>query len=169
MGQEHGEMGGDQLPFTILEPMTMLTDYVLSAACIFFAVRLFQKVAAGGKSALRLWALGFVSTAIAGLVGGTYHGFAFYIAGDLHRSLWNITLFQIGLGSAFMISGALTSAISRRDEATQWLIGGVVLSLLGLGVQQGGIGLGPNFNHNDLYHCVQIGALYLFYRGARLC
>jgi hypothetical protein len=30
-----------------------------------------------------------------------------------------------------------------------------------------GIALHPHFNHNDLYHVVQIAAMLLFYRGIR--
>jgi len=50
----------------------------------------------------------------------------------------------------------------------RWLCAGVVLALIAAGVQVGGLDLHPRFNHNDLYHLLQGGALYLFYRGGRL-
>ena len=42
------------------------------------------------------------------------------------------------------------------------------MTLLGAIVQQSGISLHRHFNHNDLYHVVQIIGLYLLYRGVRL-
>jgi hypothetical protein len=34
-------------------------------------------------------------------------------------------------------------------------------------VQATGLAPHPNFNHNDLYHVIQIAAMVLLYRGAR--
>jgi len=53
-------------------------------------------------------------------------------------------------------------------ERAKWLISGVVVSVAAAGVQQGEFTLHRHFNHNDLYHLVQMGALYLLYRGARV-
>lgn len=47
---------------------------------------------------------------------------------------------------------------------------GVALVLVGAAGQQAGIGLHPvHFDHNALYHVVQMVALYLLYRCARDC
>ncbi|MDA0206862.1 MAG: hypothetical protein O3A53_16985 [Acidobacteria bacterium] len=53
-----------------------------------------------------------------------------------------------------------------RDPAGSWLAAGVVVSFLAAGVQLSGLTLAENFNHNDLYHVIQMIALVLFYRGA---
>ena len=53
-------------------------------------------------------------------------------------------------------------------ERAKWLILGVVVAFTAAGIQQGELTLHRHFNHNDLYHLVQMGALYLFYRGARV-
>lgn len=53
-------------------------------------------------------------------------------------------------------------------ESTKWIIGGVLVSVGGAGIQQSGFALDENFNHNDLYHIIQMGAAYLFYKGARI-
>ena len=37
------------------------------------------------------------------------------------------------------------------------------VSIVGLVIQQGHVSLHPSFNHNDLFHCVQIVALLLFF------
>lgn len=54
----------------------------------------------------------------------------------------------------------------RRDPAGLSLATGVVVSFLAAGIQQSGLALAEYFNHNDLYHVVQMFALVLFYRGA---
>ena len=59
------------------------------------------------------------------------------------------------------------SAIRHRDPASLWMLGAVAVSVLAAGVQASGFALHPNFNHNDLYHVIQIAAMALFYSGAR--
>lgn len=56
----------------------------------------------------------------------------------------------------------------RQTPSARWLARGVLVSAIGAIVQLSGFGLAERFNHNDLYHVVQMVALYLFYRGARL-
>jgi hypothetical protein len=60
----------------------------------------------------------------------------------------------------------LHAGISRRAVSAPWLIGGVLVSFLAAAVQVNEIALHQHFNHNDLYHVIQIGGMYLFYRGA---
>jgi hypothetical protein len=47
------------------------------------------------------------------------------------------------------------------------ILAGVAVSLVAALVQASGFALHAHFNHNDLYHVIQIGAMALFYRGAR--
>jgi hypothetical protein len=49
-----------------------------------------------------------------------------------------------------------------------WIAAGVAASLVGAVVQRGGFDPSPAFNHNDLFHVVQGGGLYLYSRGGRL-
>jgi hypothetical protein len=58
------------------------------------------------------------------------------------------------------------SCRARRDRASLFIVLGVITSVAGAVVQRSGFDLHRNFNHNDLFHVVQIGANYLFYRGA---
>ncbi len=53
----------------------------------------------------------------------------------------------------------------RRGPATPWVIGSIVVSVIGALVQQSGFALHRHFNHNDLYHVIQLAALWLLYRG----
>lgn len=54
-----------------------------------------------------------------------------------------------------------------RNCASSWILGGVGVSALAAGVQASGLALHRHFNHNDLYHLVQIAAMALFFLGAR--
>lgn len=62
----------------------------------------------------------------------------------------------------------LYAALRRRDPAAPWVVGGILVSFLGAGIQAAGLAPHPHFNHNDLYHVVQMGAFYLLYRGGLL-
>lgn len=48
-----------------------------------------------------------------------------------------------------------------------WMLAGVAVSVAGALAQASGFALHPDFNHNDLYHVIQIVAMVLFYRGAK--
>jgi hypothetical protein len=47
------------------------------------------------------------------------------------------------------------------------ILAGVAVSIAGALVQASGLRPHPHFNHNDLYHVIQIAALVLLYRGAK--
>jgi hypothetical protein len=46
------------------------------------------------------------------------------------------------------------------------LLAGVALSIVAALAQASGVALHEHFNHNDLYHVIQLAALVLLYRGA---
>jgi hypothetical protein len=48
-----------------------------------------------------------------------------------------------------------------------WMLAGVAVSVLAGAAQASGIRLHEHFNHNDLYHVIQIGAMLAFYRGLK--
>jgi hypothetical protein len=48
-----------------------------------------------------------------------------------------------------------------------WIVAGVAVSVAAGLVQASGFTVHRHFNHNDLYHVIQIAAMVLFYRGAR--
>ena len=56
----------------------------------------------------------------------------------------------------------------RGDRSAVWIVSGILVSFGAAGIQQSGFTLHENFNHNDLYHVIQMGAIFLFYKGGRL-
>jgi hypothetical protein len=48
-----------------------------------------------------------------------------------------------------------------------WILAGVAVSVAAALVQASGFALHEHFNHNDLYHLIQLAAMLVLYRGAR--
>jgi hypothetical protein len=63
-------------------------------------------------------------------------------------------------GSALLIVGVL-----HVWKLNGWMLAGVGVSVLAGLAQAGGLALHEHFNHNDLYHVIQIAAMFLLYRG----
>ena len=150
---------------TISEPTTLITDYLLAVVSTVFG---FVLIRARTHRGSLLWSIGFLTLAGAGLTGGSFHGFRLMMTDNAHRSLWNITCLLIGASAAFMISGAIIGPLSRYGRNTRWHAVGLILSIVGVAIQQSHVSLHPNFNHNDIFHCIQIVALWCFFRGARM-
>lgn len=64
-----------------------------------------------------------------------------------------------------MLLVALLHALERGNAASRWILAGVGVSLAGALVQALGLAPHPHFNHNDLYHVIQVAAMVLYYRG----
>ena len=185
------------------EPTTLVTDYLLFVAALVFAVRLWR--------GFRAWSLAFVFTALASLLGGTYHGFVHVLTPFAADVTWKATVFSIGLASFFFLLGTahalaafavvklilytswmithdafvwvildygvtlliiaavqIAAWIRERAPSAPWVIGSIAVSIIGALVQASGFTLHRHFNHNDLYHVIQLVALWLLYRGGRL-
>jgi hypothetical protein len=152
--------------------MTMVTDYFLTALCLVLAIALLKKAGRAKRSAIALWVTAFLVAALAALAGGTAHGFKLYL-GDTHAVIWKFTVYSIGLTAILMLIAGIRSAkwpttkdAARRTMGHKWLKAGLGLSVIGVLIQRTGIGFHEHFNHNDIYHFVQMLGIYCFYRGA---
>ena len=54
------------------------------------------------------------------------------------------------------------------DKSALWIIAGILISFGAAAVQQSGFTLHEHFNNNDLYHVIQMGAVFLLYKGGLL-
>ncbi|HET9403709.1 MAG TPA: hypothetical protein VFO57_03920 [Burkholderiales bacterium] len=152
--------GGTHHGFTLMLPgtalaalwkMTVLSVGIASFGMLYGSVtattaggiRRLLLVLAGAKLALySLWMLG-------------HDDFIFVIA-------------DTGTAMAGIAALHLWSLLRSRDSASRWILGAVGISVLAGAVQAGGYAPHPHFNHNDLYHVIQIVAMILYYKGARL-
>jgi hypothetical protein len=61
-----------------------------------------------------------------------------------------------------------TRLAARHKTHSTWIIAGVLTSFIAAAVQGLGISWSAHLTQNDLYHLVQMIALFFFYKGARL-
>ena len=157
----------------ITEPMTMVTDYLLAAQCLVQARVLARRAPTVRLGSIPVWVAAFAGTAIAALAGGTAHGFALYLGSANLRLVWTVTVTAIALSGLVMLWAGVrsvrhpyTADRGLRKSGGRWLVRGIGVTLVGLGMQQSGWSPAEHFNHNDLYHVIQMAGLYCFYRGA---
>jgi general stress protein CsbA len=81
---------------------------------------------------------------------------------------FRIAAADYGGALAIVLVGAAYMAVRRQAPGMTWLIAGVLVSLVAGIVQARRLALHRHFNHNDLYHVIQMAALYAFYRGGVL-
>lgn len=175
---------------SVAEPMTLATDLMLTVAAAVFAMRLwrvhrmwalaFLFTAAGSFfggvhhgfaphlapiGSLLLWKATVFSIGLASffLLAGSHRRLAlFAIAKLVVYMTWmtmhnQFTYVILDYGLTLLIVGIVVH--------TRWVIASIVLSVIGAIVQQSGFALHEHFNHNDLYHVIQLVALWLLYRG----
>lgn len=121
-------------------------------------------VLAAGVASFAMLA-GSAIAAVSGIARGLMLAFAaakfcVYFIWMLQRDEFIFVVIDTGI--AFAVVAAL--------HLWKWngfLLGGVAISVAAALVQASGFALHQNFNHNDLYHVIQIAAMALLYRGAR--
>ena len=151
----------------INEPVTTLTDFVMSIASFVFAFLIARTMGPQTKVTGWFWCAAFFASGISSLSGAIYHGFAPHLSAGTLRSLWNITVYTAGASGAFMTAGIHAAYVRREDGTVTWLVLGIVSTLVGFVIQQSRFPNLKNFNHNDLYHVIQIVALYFLFRCAQ--
>lgn len=71
-------------------------------------------------------------------------------------------------GTGLLCAAVLyVTAFRHITRAAKFVLASIAVSVVGAAVQASGFTLHPRFNHNDLYHVIQIFALILLYRGGR--
>jgi len=204
---------------TILEPTTMITDYLLGGLAAVLGVRLWRAGRASGERTVQAWGASFLTTAMAAFLGGTAHGFAAMIGSTVQVVLWKLTVWSIGLTVFLLLAATARAAFAdsarrtvvglavlqllvfvvwtirydafiwvivnyipavlvvlglqaglclRQRPGAGWLVTGLLTTLAGAAVQASGLALHPSFNHNDLYHVIQMAATVMLHRGALL-
>lgn len=172
----------------LTDPMAVVTDSALGVAALLFASRLWRMH--------RMWALAFAFTAAASFAGGVYHGFgdqwpvlwkvtvmsvgvaSFFLLAGTHRRLAAIAVVKLVIYLSWMIThdgfvyviadyGLALMLVALVHPEKRWVLACIGISIIGALVQQSGFTIHPRwFDEDDLYHLVQIVALWMLYRGA---
>jgi hypothetical protein len=151
----------------ITDPVTMLTDFALAAASLYFAFLLARILGPRNLVSAWLWSAAFIASSIAALLGGIYHGFTSHFDAFTLRFIWGCVIYAIGLCTGLIIGGIHAAYIQRDEGTVKWIVSGALVTIIGLIVQRSGFRSHRNFNHNDFYHVLQIAGFYMLYRGAR--
>ena len=69
---------------------------------------------------------------------------------------------------AFVLGAMGLSYVSTGSPGAKLIAVGILISFGAAAVQRSGFKLARHFNHNDIYHVIQLIGLYFFYRGALL-
>jgi hypothetical protein len=91
-----------------------------------------------------------------------------YAAWMLAHDAYGYVVLDTAIAMATLLLLHGWSAVSRRDIASYWALAGIAVSALAAAVQYYHVTLHEQFNHNDLYHVIQIAAMALFFNGGRL-
>jgi hypothetical protein len=90
-------------------------------------------------------------------------------------AVWMVThdefryvIYNYGMTLAVVLLVQIYQGVVRNAPSAGWIVAGILVSFLAALVQQSGLALHPSFNHNDLYHVVQMVGMVLLYRGAAL-
>ena len=93
------------------EVVTMATDYLL-AATAFAAAMWLWKTAAGAPG--RWWAVAFLATGVAAVLGGTSHGYAPVLDKQTYGLVWRLTYVTVGIANFCILQGASLAVVPRR-------------------------------------------------------
>lgn len=91
-----------------------------------------------------------------------------YLVTVARRPVFRLAAADYGGALALLLAAALYAMARWHAVGMGWLVAGVAVSLIAVLVQVRRVALHRHFNHNDLYHVIQMVALYLFFRGGAL-
>jgi len=72
----------------------------------------------------------------------------------------------LSMGAILVLQG--TAWRRRRAPSAPWVLSGILLAAAAATIEALGVTPGELLSHDDLYHVVQTGSLYLLYRGGKL-
>ncbi len=96
----------------MLELDIALTDFLLSAQCLYFSVRLWRRASPHGVAEIE-FAAAFASLGLAALLGGVWHGFLSLGASAAGTALWTAALLAMGVTAVALWCVAAALAPSR--------------------------------------------------------
>ena len=181
----------------IHEPMTLATDYLLGCVAVtlgallwrannrswalaffFTALASFLGGSFHGFQVEWLWKPTVYAVGLASffLLAGTHTRLIRFAAVKfILYAVWMFThdefVYVIAdYGLTLLIVGCFFLArwVRSRSPEAPWIMASIGVSVAAAVIQQSGFALHQHFNHNDLYHVVQIVALWLLYRGGLL-
>lgn len=88
----------------------------------------------------------------------------FFVLITKHDDFSTVVWFYIPVMTLVLIM-MLYSWLRFQSDGTVWIIMSILVAFVGAIVQQSGFSMHKHFNYNDIYHVIQMGSMYLLYRG----
>ena len=93
--------------------------------------------------------------------------FAAYATTTIFFTKFLLVIIDYGSVMLFMFGLSAYIALKHKSQSAKLAVLAVITSFIAAAIQQLGPDLHQHFNHNDLYHIVQTGGVYLFYLSAK--
>ena len=101
------------------------------------------------------------------LLGAAAVKLAIYCWWMLNHDAFVYVIYDYGSTLVFVLALLAANRIRGETGHRAYIAGGILISIVAALLQQSGIRLHTHFNHNDLMHVVQMGAVWLLYEGGR--
>ena len=92
----------------------------------------------------------------------------FYLWTIATKDSFTLVIADYGLALVAVVLAAWLVRPSGLSTAAWWLTAGVAVAVVAGAIQWARVAPHAHFNHNDLFHVVQMASLYLLYRGGLL-
>ena len=116
-------------------------------------------------SILRVYTTGRVLGILGAVAVAKFALFAMWVAVNDNSRL---VVYDSALTMFVIVVLSTWGAWARHLPSAPWILVGVLAFMLAELFQQGRVSIHPHFNHNDLYHVIQMGAMYFLSRGGLL-
>jgi hypothetical protein len=139
-------LNGSQLLWTVTVYALGLAGFLMSAAAAFAAVSGLARKAVVVAAGLQ---------------------FTVYAAWMARHDDFHYVVYQHGAALALTLALFCWASYRGRTAGAVWIGWAILVTAVASAVQTRGFALHRHFNHNDLYHVIQLGAAWLFYRAFR--
>ena len=103
------------------------------------------------------------------LVAGAALKLGIYVAWMLGHDEFRYVIYEYGSTLAILLLFVAAERTHGLSGHRAYIASGILVSIAAAAVQQSGLRLHRHFNHNDLMHVIQMGGVWLLYKGgARL-
>ena len=103
------------------------------------------------------------------LIAGACVKLGTYVTWMLRHDEFRFVIYDYGSTLAILLLLVAAERTHGVDGHRAYIASGIVVSIAAAAVQQSGFRLHQHFNHNDLMHVIQMGGVWLLYKGgARL-
>jgi hypothetical protein len=99
------------------------------------------------------------------LIAGAVLKLVIYVVWMLGHDEFRFVIYDYGSTLAVLLLLVIAGRTHGIDGHRAYVASGILVSIAAAVVQQSGIRLHQHFNHNDLMHVVQMGGVWLLYKG----